>query len=139
MKGTDMFNNFKIQSVWGAFASNYNPELPCNNNGNYPQPSGGALIDVNGLDVVILVDDTSCGDFGSRIHVSVDDGCHLWRMNFGTMDDVSIDDDEYIDDVLMSISGCFGIIAGALLDTAIDAVNFAARTSLYALEASRED
>ena len=127
-------NKFKLVSAWGEFSSGYSADLPCNNNGNYPQPSGGALIDVNGRDVVILIDDMSCGDFGSRIYVSVDDGCHLWSMNVGTMDDASIDDDDYIDEVLSSISGCLGINAGDMLDEAICAVHFAATASLYASE-----
>lgn len=125
---------FKLVSTWGEFSSIYNPELPCNNNGNYPQPSGGAVVDANGHDVVILVDDMSCGDFGSRIWCEVDDGCHIWQMNVGTMDDAFLDDDDYIDSTLCSISGCLGINAGDMLDEAICAVHFAAKTSLYALD-----
>lgn len=113
----------------GEFSSGYNPDLPCNNNGNYPQPSGGVVIDANGRDIVIFVDDMSCGDFGSRIFVSIDYGRHLWRVNIGTMDDATIDDDDYIDDTLRSIGGCLGINAGDMLDEAICAVHFAARSS----------
>ena len=65
--------------------------------------------------VTVEVDNTSCGDFGSRYYVDVlADGYH-WRYADGSMDDASIDAPEEIDDVLASISGVLGVDASGLI------------------------
>ncbi len=57
---------FNIVSAWGAQTNpHYDPDT-ANNGGGYWQFSGGIVVDLNGQLVTVEVDDTSCGDFGSR-------------------------------------------------------------------------
>lgn len=89
------------------------------------------MADVNGQLVTVEVDNTSCGDFGSRYYVDViADGYH-WRFVGGTMADASIDAPEEIDAVLASISGVLGVNAADLMLAALDAADICAREVYY--------
>ena len=117
---------FNIVSAWGERTNpHYDPDT-ANNGGGYWQFSGGVVVDLNGQFVTVEVNDTSCGDFGSRYYVDViADGYH-WRFSDGTMDDASIDTPEEIDAVLASISGVLGVDAEALISAALNAANICA-------------
>lgn len=75
---------------------------------DYGQFEGGVVATINDKEVIIEVEDTSCGDFGDRIFISVFDGEHLWMFNDGTMDDASIDV-EYAEEMYASISSILDI------------------------------
>lgn len=122
---------FNILSAWG-WATNpaYDPDT-ASNGGGYWQYAGGIVADVNGQLVTVEVDNTSCGDFGSRYYVDViADGYH-WRFVGGTMADASIDAPEEIDAVLASISGVLGVNAADLMLAALDAADICAREVYY--------
>lgn len=87
-----------ISTIWGS--KGYCEE--------YAQFEGGVVATINGKEVVIEVEDTSCGDFGDRVFISVFDGEHLWMFNDGTMDDASIDV-EYAEEMYASISSILDI------------------------------
>ena len=118
---------FNIVSAWGLPTNpEYNPDT-ANNGGGYWQFAGGILADISGHLITVEVDDTSCGDFGSRVYIDViADGYH-WRYAGGSMDDASIDAPEEIDDVLASISGVLGVDAGGLIAAALSAADLCAR------------
>ena len=85
---------FHIVSAWGAQTNpHYDPDT-ANNGGGYWQFSGGIVVDLNGQLVTVEVDDTSCGDFGSRVYFSVTADGFCWQFFDGTMDDASIDTPE---------------------------------------------
>lgn len=101
-------NNIKLDAVWGTPICAYNPDT-ANNGGGYWQFYGGAIFSaVNGQIVIMEVQDTSCGDFGTRrqYDISVQDATKAleWHVNTGTMDDASIDPDETIDAVFVAIA-----------------------------------
>ena len=123
---------FNIVSAWGAQTNlHYNPDT-ANSGGGYWQYAGGIVADIGGQLVTVEVDDTSCGDFGSRYYVDViADGYH-WRFSDGTMDDASIDAPAEIDAVLASISGVLGVDAEALISAALNAANICAWEVCYA-------
>ena len=124
---------FNIVSAWGAQTNpHYNPDT-ANNGGGYWQFSGGVVVDLNGQLITVEVDDTSCGDFGSRYYVDViADGYH-WRFSDGTMDDdASVDTSEDVLGVLRSISGVLGVDADALIAAALNAANICAWEVCYA-------
>lgn len=129
MNVTIMFN---IVSAWGMPTNpKYDPDT-ANNGGGYWQFAGGIVVDLNGQLVTVEVDDTSCGDFGSRYYVDVlADGYH-WRFAGGTMADASIDAPEEIDAVLASISGVLGVNAADLMFAALDAADICAQEVSYA-------
>lgn len=77
--------------------------------------------------VTVEVNDTSCGDFGSRYYVDVIADDYHWRFVGGTMADASIDAPEEIDDVLASISGVLGVNASGLIAAALSAADLCAR------------
>lgn len=119
--------SISIVSAWGS-ATNpaYNPDT-ANNGGGYYQFAGGILTEVNGRLVAVEVDDSSCGDFGSRVYVDIiADGYH-WRYADGTMGDASIDAPEEVADILASASGVLGVDASALVCEAHNAANLCAR------------
>lgn len=118
---------FNIVSAWGLPTNpEYDPDT-ANNGGGYWQFAGGILADISGHLITVEVDDTSCGDFGSRVYIDViADGYH-WRYAGGSMDDASIDAPEEIDDVLASISGVLGVDAGGLIAAALSAADLCAR------------
>ena len=126
---------FNIVSAWGAQTNpHYDPDT-ANNGGGYWQFSGGIvvdLVDLNGQLVTVEVDDTSCGDFGSRVYFSVTADGFCWRFSDGTMDDASIDTPEDVLGVLRSISGVLGVDAEALISAALNAANICAREVCYA-------
>lgn len=101
-------NNIKLDAVWGIPSGAYNPDT-ANNGGGYWQFYGGAKFSaVNGQAVIIEVQDTSCGDFGTRLgyDITVQDAAKAleWHVNTGTMDDASIDPDETINAVFAAIA-----------------------------------
>ena len=116
-----------IVSAWG-WATNpaYNPDT-ANNGGGYWQFSGGLVADLNGQLVTVEIDDSSCGDFGSRIFVDVVADGFCWRYVDGSMDDASIDAPEEVADILASASGVLGVDALALVCEAREAANLCAR------------
>ena len=100
-------NTINLISFWGD-APEYIAELS-NNGGNYYQPCGGALLRIGSQDVVVEIDDTSCGDFGSRILMSIECDTHKWVFTFGTMDDASINSDEELEEIWHSAGAILGI------------------------------
>lgn len=101
-------NNIKLGAVWGTPIGAYNPDT-ANNGGGYWQFYGGAaFFSENGQVVIVEVEDTSCGDFGTRILYGItvqDDTKTLeWHANVGSMDDASIDSQETIDAVFAAIA-----------------------------------
>jgi hypothetical protein len=125
----DMFN---IVSAWGAQTNpHYDPDT-ANNGGGYWQFLGGIVVALNGQLVTVEVDDTSCGDFGSRVYFSVTADGFFWHFSDGTMDDASIDTPEDVLGVLRSISGVLGVDAEALISAALNAANICAREACYA-------
>lgn len=118
---------FKILSAWGR-ATNpaYDPDT-ANNGGGYWQFSGGILAEINGQLVTVEIDDSSCGDFGSRIYVDVIADGFCWRYVDGSMDDASIDEPEEVAGILASASGALGVDALALVCEAREAADLCAR------------
>lgn len=118
---------FKILSAWGR-ATNpaYTPDT-ASNGGGYWQFSGGILAEINGQLVTVEIDDSSCGDFGSRIYVDVVADGFCWRYVDGSMDDASIDAPEEVADILASASGVLGVDALALVCEAREAADLCAR------------
>lgn len=96
-------NNFDIISAWGGQIGNYNPNT-CSNGGGYWQYGGGIAFNLNGNLVVIEVEDTSCGDFGTRFSVNVTCPTHNWGFYYGTMED-----GEVPENILDSMDGVLGI------------------------------
>ena len=119
-------NTITVISFWGD-ASEYVAELS-NNGGRYYQPRGGALLRVGGQSVVVDIDDMSCGDFGSRVRVSVECDTHKWVFTFGSMDDASIDTEDELEKIWLSAGGVLGIsnlwdivnVARDAIDAAVD-------------------
>jgi len=115
-----------IVSAWGVPTNPaYNPDT-ANNGGGYWQFSGGIVADLDGQTVTVEVDDTSCGDFGSRVYYDVAADGYRWWVSDGSMDDASIDAPEDVDAVLASISGVLGVDAEALISAARDAASICA-------------
>lgn len=57
----------QLVSYWGEETNPYADGATCGNGGGYFQPAGGALWSVPNVgDVLVLYEDTSCGDFGDR-------------------------------------------------------------------------
>lgn len=100
-------NPITVVSFWGD-APKYVAEFN-NNGGSYYQPHGGALLRIGEQDVVVNIDDTSCGDFGSRIFVNIECDTHKWVFTFGTMDDASINSDEELEEIWHSAGAILGI------------------------------
>ena len=123
---------FHIVSAWGAHTNpHYDPDT-ANNGGGYWQFSGGIFVDLNGQLVTVDVDDTSCGDFGSRVYFAVTADGFCWRFSDGTMDDASIDTPDDVSGVLRSISGVLGVDSEALISAALNAANICAWEVCYA-------
>ena len=118
--------NINIRSAWGVPTNEaFNAETS-GNGGGYWQYAGGIVAKVGGQLVVVEVDDASCGDFGSRIYVSVACDGYEWRVCVGTMDDACIDSPDEADAIFASISGVLGIDASDLIAAAEDAANLCA-------------
>lgn len=112
-------------SCWG-YAPEYDADR-CNNGGSYYQPTGGALFSVDGQPVAVEIDDSSCGDFGSRMFVSIEADVYKWCWTTGTMDDAGIATRVEEDNILSSISGVLGLDAlSDLVRPAIAAMDWAA-------------
>lgn len=106
--------DIKLDAVWGTPIGTYNPDT-ANNGGGYWQFYGGAVFSAeNGQVVIVEVEDTSCGDFGTRIGYDIaiqDDKKALeWHVNVGSMDDASIDSQEIIDAVFAAIAKALDVL-----------------------------
>ena len=64
--------SIKILSAWGEEMNPFADPETANNGGGYLQPSGGVVAEVNGLTVKVELSDTSCGDFGRRVHYVIE-------------------------------------------------------------------
>lgn len=118
---------FNIVSVWGMPTNpKYNPDT-ANNGGGYWQFSGGIVVDLNGQLVTVDVDDTSCGEFGSRYYAGIFADGFGWQLVDGSMDDSSIDADGEIEDILDSASIILGVDAWTLVCEARAAASLCAR------------
>lgn len=53
-----------------------------NNGGGYSQPKYEVSFNDG---TVIIIDDTSCGDFGKRIYISVEKDGEIWRGKYNSM------------------------------------------------------
>lgn len=117
----------RLLSVWG-YPTNpeYNPDT-ANNGGGYWQFAGGIVADIGGKLVTVEVDDTSCGDFGSRYYAGIFTDGFGWQFVDGGMDDASIDKPEEINDILDSASVLLGVDAVWLVCEARSAASLCAR------------
>lgn len=123
---TTIVNAISVVSFWGD-APEYEVAFS-NNGGCYYQPHGGALLRIGEQYVVVTVDDTSCGDFGSRVSVSVECDAHKWAFTFGTMDDASISPDEELESIWLSAGAVLGVDnLWSVVNTVRDAIDIAAR------------
>ena len=102
-----VINTITVISFWGD-APEYDVAYS-SNGGSYYQPSGGALLRIGTQDVVVEIDDTSCGDFGKRICASIECDTHKWVFTFGTMDDASINSEEELEEIWLSAGAILGI------------------------------
>ena len=122
---------FNIVSAWGLPTNpEYDPDT-VNNGGGYWQFAGGILVDISGRLISVEVDNTSCGDFGSRYFIDVTADGFRWRFVGGTMGGAPINFSKEIDDVLASISGVLGVNAADLMFAALDAADICAREVYY--------
>ena len=113
---------FSILSFWGGNTNPfYDPERSYNG-GGYWQPSGGCLVDVHGVEVVVEYDKFDCGDFGCRRSYTVDAPGYRWEWHESNLEG---DGGAYYVPY-DSISGVLGINAEEMLDSARDAVQIAA-------------
>lgn len=103
----NLTNTIAIVSFWGD-AQEYNHELS-HDGGSYYQPRGGVLLRIGNQCVVVELDDTSCGDFGSRVRVSIECDTHKWVFAFGSMDDTSIDTEDELEKIWLSAGTVLGI------------------------------
>ena len=117
----------KVLSFWGCETNPFaNPEA-AGDGGGYSQPYGGCLLQLpDGREIVVEMDDNSCGDFGTRVGWDVSDlstglNWHWWE---GSMDDACIDPEEYVDNVYRSMYSHLGA-AEELLQVAEEAVHYA--------------
>lgn len=117
---------FGVLSAWGLPTNSAYDPRTANNGGGYWQYAGGILAEVGGELVTVEVDNQSCGDFGTRIYIEVFTGEFNWCVGIGSMDDVSIQEPEEIDEIYASISGVLGIDAAVLIREAIDAADLCA-------------
>ena len=85
--------------------------------GSYFQPHGVADWEIGGEKVAVRIDDTSCGGFGSRIHVKIDNEAFC----FGSMDDASIDED-YADECIDRLSRRYGVDFNSIVASSLRAV-----------------
>ena len=58
-----------------------------NNGGGYSQPKYEVSFNDG---TVIIIDDTSCGDFGKRIYISVEKDGEIWRGKYNSMNSPTI-------------------------------------------------
>lgn len=111
----------EIIKVTADVNSGYNPDTSYNG-GGYFQPSGTATVQTAQGIVTVLVNDTSCGDFGSRIGITVHAGAKDPIMFcIGSMDGAA-SPDWAIDEAFDAIADATGDDPVAMVDMAIDAV-----------------
>lgn len=118
-------NSVKLDAVWGTPSGAYNPDT-ANNGGGYWQFYGGAKFSsANGQIVIIDMQDSSCGDFGTRCQcdITVQNATEalVWYLNMGTMDDASIDSQEIIDAVIVAIARALDVLPDDINNMLCDA------------------
>lgn len=118
-------NDVKLDAVWGTPSGVYNPDT-ANNGGGYWQFYGGAnFAAANGQVIIVDVQDSSCGDFGTRCQygITVQDATEalVWHLNMGTMDDASIDSQEIIDAVIVAIARALDVLPDDINNMLCDA------------------
>lgn len=116
----------EIVSAWGRPTNPHYDPSRSSDGGGYWQFEGGCLFEIEGRMVTVEVEDSSCGEFGSRMDAQITDPEHKWYFVWGSMDDVEgfYPDEE----VIRSASGCIGIAdAGILIDMAMEAADMIAR------------
>lgn len=122
----------EVVSVYGENINSFYSPATCNNGGGYWQPCGIALLALNnGQLVTVEYDDLSCGDFGRRESFSVEVDGFKWGWNYSDMDGECSDAPEVIDSILDSIDGVLRCDAVEILDSAVEAINIAAKNSYY--------
>ena len=85
--------------------------------GSYFQPHGEAIWQIGSEKVAIRINDTSCGGFGSRVHVRIENEAFC----FGSMDDASIDED-YADECIDRLSRKYGADFNSVVVSSVKAV-----------------
>ena len=118
-------NTVKLDAVWGTPSGAYDP-YTANNGGGYWQFYGGAKFSsANGQIVIIDMQDSSCGDFGTRCQcdITVQNATEalVWYLNMGTMDDASIDSQEIIDAVIVAIARALDVLPDDINNMLCDA------------------
>lgn len=121
MTEPDYVPGFRVLSFWGQNANAFYDPEKAYNGGGYWQPSGGCLVDVNGVDVVVEYDKFDCGDFGCRRSYTVDAPGFRWSWRESNMDG---DGGAYYVPY-DSISGVLGVDAEEMLDAVREAVQLA--------------
>lgn len=61
----------KLLNAWGKEGNEFRNPATANNGGGYSQPYGGLTVQVGKEHLYIEVEDSSCGDFGDRWHISI--------------------------------------------------------------------
>lgn len=119
----------KVLAFWGEETNSFADSNTANNGGGYFQPAGGVSLHLtDGGDMIVELEDMSCGDFGTREFwsiTSLDRGMR-WAWNEGSMEDACISPDEYIAEIADSIAAIFGLDIEELCDVTRKAVCTAA-------------
>ena len=85
--------------------------------GSYFQPHGVDDWEIGDKKIAVHINDTSCGGFGSRVHVRIENEVFC----FGSMDDASIDE-EYADECIDRLSRKYGVDFNSVVVSSVKAV-----------------
>lgn len=126
--------NYNVNVITADYAPCYDPSACCNG-GGYWQPSGEALVRLEGGTVLhVEYEDTSCGDLGDRWDMDISSGAENWYLH---VDYISDDDynrgyDRGHNEVTYDFSLYrFGVDAVAMVRQIRDAISDAARTKYW--------
>lgn len=122
MSEPDYVPGFRVLSFWGGNTNAFYDPEKAYNGGGYWQPSGGCLVYVNGVEVVVEYDKFDCGDFGCRRDYTVDAPGFRWSWRESNMEG---DGGAYYVPY-DSISGVLGVDAEEMLYAVREAVQFSA-------------